>query len=50
MADPHHKRHDELLQWRGPGFDPNVVDVAVITTNVLALAKKWSARPARKSK
>jgi hypothetical protein len=48
MADPRHERHDECVQWRGPGFDPNVVDVAVLTADVLALARKWSRAPARK--
>ena len=48
MADPRHDRHDELLQWRGPGFDPDIVDVAVLSADVLALARKWSSPPARK--
>jgi hypothetical protein len=47
MADPRHERHDECMQWRGPGFDPNVVDVAVLSADVLALARKWSGAPAR---
>lgn len=49
MADPRHERHDEFIQWRGPGFDPNVIDAAALTADVLALARTWSARPARKS-
>jgi hypothetical protein len=48
MADPSHERHNELVQWRGPGFDPNIVDVALLTADVLALARKWSASPTRK--
>ena len=47
-ADPSHARHDECLQWRGPGFDPNVVDTAVLAADVLTLARKWSGRSARK--
>ena len=26
IADPKHPRHEELTQWRGPGFDRDFVD------------------------
>jgi hypothetical protein len=30
MADPEHERHAEMVEWRGPDFDPNAVDEAAI--------------------
>jgi hypothetical protein len=44
MADPKHERHAEMVEWRGPDFDPNAVGEAVI--------KKWLDRlaPRRKTK
>jgi hypothetical protein len=30
IADPHHERHEELLEWRGP-FDPEAFDAKKAT-------------------
>ena len=30
MADPSHERHAEMVDWRGPDFDPDIVDEADI--------------------
>ena len=42
LADPHHKRHAEMIEWRGPTFDPTKVDVTEIDFALKALAQKWS--------
>ena len=42
MADPSHERHAEMVAWRGPNFDPNVVDVAGIEKELARLVKRWS--------
>jgi hypothetical protein len=49
MADPNHERHAEMVEWRGPDFDPNVVDVASIEKELAKLTKRWS-RPKSKRK
>lgn len=30
IADPGHENHDDMIAWRGPGFDPSAVDEAAI--------------------
>ena len=30
IADPDHEEHDDMIDWRGVGFDPNTVDEAEI--------------------
>ena len=30
IADPDHEEHVDMIEWRGPGFDPNAVDEAAI--------------------
>jgi hypothetical protein len=42
MADPNHERHAEMVDWRGPNFDPNMVDVVAIEKDLAKLAKRWS--------
>jgi len=42
MANPCHERHAEMIEWRGPEFDPKVVDVAGIEKELAKLAKRWS--------
>jgi hypothetical protein len=42
MANPNHERHAEMVEWRGPDFDPHVVDVAGIEKELANLAKRWS--------
>ena len=44
MADPHHERHAEMLEWCGPDFDPNTVDEAALRKQLNRLT------PRRKSK
>lgn len=40
MADPKHDRHAEMVDWRGPDFDPNTVDEANIRKALLSFAKR----------
>jgi Plasmid pRiA4b ORF-3-like protein len=49
MADSNHERHAEMVEWHGPDFDPNVVDVPSIEKELAKLAKRWS-RPKSKRK
>jgi Plasmid pRiA4b ORF-3-like protein len=52
IADPNHERHAELLDWRGPGFDPNFVDANAIQIELDRLAKRLArhkAKPQRKA-
>ncbi len=39
IADPDHEDHDDMLDWRGPGFDPNTVDETAIRKALAKLAK-----------
>jgi len=50
MADPGHERHDELVQWRGPDFDPDDPHTARINAALVALAKRWNRKPSAKKK
>jgi hypothetical protein len=47
LADPDHERHDEFVEWRGPGFDPALVDEATIRKAFDRLAKKASPRASK---
>ena len=42
ISDPKHEQHADLVEWRGPGFDPNTVDDASIRKELAKLAKKWA--------
>ena len=44
IADPKHERHAEMVDWRGPEFDPSAVDEANIQKQLDRLA------PRRKTK
>ena len=44
IRNPRHKRHVEMVQWRGPGFDPAVVDTHAIGRELAAFAKRLSRR------
>ena len=44
IADPKHERHAEMVDWRGPEFDPSAVDEASIQKQLDRLA------PRRKTK
>jgi len=37
IADPGHMRHREMIDWRGPGFDPNAVDKEAIAMSLATL-------------
>jgi hypothetical protein len=50
INDPKHERHDEMIEWRGPGFDPTAVDKAAIAKELSALAKRFSRRKRRAAK
>lgn len=46
VADPDHEDHDDMIDWRGPGFDPGTVDKPVIqkALNKLANRRKRKAK------
>jgi hypothetical protein len=44
MADPKHERHAEMVDWRGPDFDPNIVDEADIRKALTSFAKRRQRR------
>jgi hypothetical protein len=44
LADPSHESHAEMVEWRGPDFDPKAVDAAAIQKQLARLA------PRRKTK
>jgi len=47
IADPRHERHEEMVQWRGPGFDPDTVDLDDIERELARLARKRARKPAK---
>jgi hypothetical protein len=44
MADPKHERHAEMVDWRGPDFDPDIVDEADIRKALTSFAKRRQRR------
>lgn len=44
MADPGHERHAEMIEWRGPSFDPATVDETAIRKELARLAKRFARR------
>ena len=44
IADPHHARHDEFMQWHSSDFDPYDLDIEAISIELQALAKRWRSR------
>ena len=44
MADPDHELHAEMVEWRGPDFDPNAVDEAAIRKRLYRLAPRRKAK------
>jgi hypothetical protein len=50
LNDPDRERHDEMRQWAGEEFDPNFLDADALKADVVALAKRWSRRPAIKKR
>jgi hypothetical protein len=45
MADPKHERHTEMVDWRGPDFDPNIVDEADIRKALTSFVKRRQRKP-----
>jgi len=50
LNDPDDERHDEMRQWAGDEFDPNFLDADALKADVVALAKRWSRKPAIKKR
>jgi Plasmid pRiA4b ORF-3-like protein len=48
IKDPKHERHAELTEWIGDDFNPDAIDPEWLTTEVAALAKRWSRKPTTK--
>jgi hypothetical protein len=46
LADPNHERHAEMVEWRGPDFDPNAVDNAAIQKQLNRLAPRRKTKTA----
>jgi Plasmid pRiA4b ORF-3-like protein len=44
MADPGHELHAQMVEWRGPDFDPNTVDEAAIQTRLDRLSPRRKAK------
>ena len=44
MADPSHERHAEMVEWRGPDFDPDAVDEAAVQKRLDRLAPRRKAK------
>lgn len=44
MADPEHELHAEMVEWRGPDFDPNAVDEAAIQKRLDRLSPRRKAK------
>jgi hypothetical protein len=44
ISDPSHERHAEMVEWRGDGFDPAVVDEDQIRSTLKLLARKVEKR------
>ena len=40
IKDPEHEHHDEIREWIAEDFDPHVVDIENLMSDVAALAKK----------
>jgi hypothetical protein len=49
ISDPQHERHEDLIGWRGPGFDPAAVDKAAIRKGLQTLARPRPPRKASKA-
>lgn len=47
IRDPDHEQHEEMVEWGGLDFDPDVVDVGEIRDALAGMARKWSRRKSR---
>jgi hypothetical protein len=45
MADPNHEHHADMVEWRGPDFDPEIVDEVAIQKRLTGLARRSRAKP-----
>jgi hypothetical protein len=45
IADPSHEDHHDMIERRGPGFDPSAVDEAAIRKKLSALAPRRRRKP-----
>jgi hypothetical protein len=45
LANPKHKRHDEMIEWLGATFDPRDAGTQNLADAVDVLARKWSRKP-----
>ncbi len=50
ISDPKHERHKECKEWMPENFDPALVNVERIADELAILAKRWSRKPAKRSK
>lgn len=50
ISDPSHEGHEEMIGWRGPGFDPDTVDRAGLEKELAKLANKWARKSAKPAK
>jgi hypothetical protein len=48
LNDPDHERHDEIREWVGEDFDPNLLDADVLKAEVTSLAIRWLRKPPSK--
>ena len=48
LADPDHESHRETRERLGDDFDPHAFDAEQLKSDVDALAKRWSRKPAAK--
>ena len=45
MADPNHEHHADMAAWRGPDFDPEIVDEVGIQKQLTRLARRSRGKP-----
>ena len=53
ITDPSHERHDQMIEWGGPDFDPSAVDADAIDRKLALLADipvPPKAKPKKKSR
>ncbi len=44
IGDPAHEAHRDMVAWRGPGFDPSVVDMPEIEKRLARLRAKFAVK------
>lgn len=48
LADPKHEEHEELSEWIGDDFDPELVDIDAINAELAGLARHWNRAPRKR--